>query len=318
MQPGTADQSRPSLGRALGVWSASTAVGIGELLWDLLPSGPTLGGAPFNAGVHLARLGMTVRYVTAVGPDALGERALAEVQRLGLDSSLIQTADLPTGIARVRIDSAGVPAFEIQSPAAYEGLTTLSASAVGALAGARILLFGTLAQRSPGVLATTHRLSEALPGAERIYDLNLRPGCWDPELVETLLALATVAKLNSEEQSVLARTFALPASTERFARAAAERFGLRAVCVTRGADGAALLLDDAYLEGTPRPVRVVDTVGAGDAFSAGIAAGLVARWPIAAVLDLGSALAAVVVARAGAIPDWGLADLGLIDDPPGA
>lgn len=299
---------------AFDVWSTTTAVGIGELLWDVLPGGATLGGAPLNVVVHLARLGMIVRYVTAVGPDELGQRARAEFRRLGLDESLIQTVNLPTGVARVQIDSAGVPEFEIQSPSAYECLAPLPPSTIRTLRHARVLVFGTLAQRSPGMLFTTRRLSEALPAAVRLYDLNLRPGCWDRGLVEALLGLATIAKLNSEEQSILARDFSLPVSSmERFARAAADRFDLRGVCVTRGADGAALLLDDQYVEGASRPVHVADTVGAGDAFSAGLAAGLLAGWPVAAVLDFGSALAATVVSKEGATPEWDLFEVGLFD-----
>jgi fructokinase len=299
---------------ALDLWSATAAVGIGELLWDLLPGGPKLGGAPLNTVVHLARLGMAVRYITAVGRDAMGRRARAEVRRLGVHDSLVQTVNLPTGAARVEIDAAGVPNFLIQSPAAYESLDPLPASAVRELRDARVLVFGTLAQRSPGTLTTTRHLSEELREAVRLYDLNLRPGAWNRDLVATLLGLATIAKLNAEEQSIIAREFDLPAvPSERFARAAAARFELQGVCVTRGADGAALLLDDEYAEGAARPVRVVDTVGTGDAFSAGLAAGLVAGWPVAAVLDLGSALAAAVASKAGATPEWDLTEVGLID-----
>jgi fructokinase len=295
-------------------WSHARALGVGELLWDLLPDGPRLGGAPFNTIAHLRRLGMAAAYVTAVGRDDLGRRAREALDRLGVDGSLIQTADAPTGVARVKVDDRGEPAFEIVSPAAYEQLQPLSANALARLGDTDVLVFGTLAQRFEGMLGTTRALAGIAPQALRIFDVNLRPDCWNPGLVEELLSLAVVAKMNAAERDVLAAELELPAApTERFARLLGDRFELRGVCVTFGPDGAGLLLDGDYREAAAIPVEVVDTIGAGDAFTAGLTAAIIASGPASEVLDLASRLAAVVASRHGAIPSWELSEVGLVE-----
>ena len=302
------------------------AVGIGELLFDLLPDGPRLGGAPFNVVAHLRRLGLETAYVSTVGRDALGARALAEVGRLGVDASCIAMADVPTGVVRVELDEAGSPTFEIVSPAAYETIEPEQVVAFGPAArhaasssdvithapppAFGVLVFGTLAQRFPGVLAATRALAARRP-AVRLYDVNLRSGCWTPELVRELTGLATIVKLNAAEAEALADPLGLPRSgTEQFARALADRAGLRGVCVTRGAEGASLLLGGTFVEVPAVPVVVADTIGAGDAFASGLAAGLVRGWPAGAILDLAARLAALVASRHGAIPDWSPSELG--------
>jgi fructokinase len=145
-----------------------------------------------------------------------------------------------------------------------------------------------------------------------LYDVNLRPGCWSTELVGGLMASANVVKMNADEQAVLAFEFGLASSTiELFARAACDRFTLRGVCVTRGPSGAALLLDDVYREAPAPRVDVVDTVGAGDAFAAGLGYGLIQSWTVSEILSVATRLGALVASRPGAIPAWDRADVGL-------
>lgn len=291
---------------------ASSALGVGELLWDLLPGGRRLGGAPFNVVAHLRRFGWRCAYVSAVGRDRLGREAIREVALLGVDASLIGEADVPTGTVQVRLDADGSPEYKIDSPVAYETVAPSPGRAAALGASIDLLVFGTLAQRVPGVLAATRQLMAEAPDAVRLYDVNLRPGCWSPALVEELLRLASVVKLNVEEQAVLAGALGLPSSTpESFARAMALRYGLRGVCVTRGAAGASLLLDGEHAEGPSPSVRVVDTVGAGDAFAAALGAGIVERWGVADALAIANRLGALVASRAGAIPGWEPREIGL-------
>lgn len=295
---------------------ASRVTGIGELVWDLLPTGPRLGGAPFNTIAHLARFGWAVEYVTAVGQDDLGRRALEEIRRIGVSASLVQFSDRPTGVVRVDLDAAGVPAYEIVSPAAYEAIVPLVGEALDLASRVDVLVFGTLAQRFPGAREATRGIVEGSGGAVRLYDVNLRPGCWDATLVGELMELATVVKLNDHEQDILANALDLPvAPIERFARAMAARYRLRGVSVTRGPVGAALLLDDEYREAPASSVHVVDTVGAGDAFSAALAHGLVEDLTVPGILDMATRLAAFVAARAGAIPAWSPGELGFSAPP---
>jgi fructokinase len=287
-----------------------SVLGIGELLWDLLPGGERLGGAPFNVVAHLRRLGWRSAYVSAVGSDALGSRAIEEARRLGVDTSLIEINELPTGIVRVELDADGVPDYDIVSPAAYETIASRDRRIATVGGPVDVIVYGTLAQRCPGVHAATQQLGAEAPDAVRLYDVNLRRRCWDAGLVDDLLTLASVVKLNRQEQEVLARELSLPAdSAEAFARAASERYGLRAVCVTRGPGGASLLLDGAYAEAPAPPVQVVDTVGAGDAFAAMLGWGLLEGWPLSRILGAANRIGALVASRAGAIPHWDTSEL---------
>jgi fructokinase len=269
-----------------------------------LPGGPRLGGAPFNAIAHLRRFGCETSYVSAVGRDDLGRRAIEDAVRLGVDTSSIGVNDLPTGVVRVNLDPRGAPTYEIVSPAAYEAIEPTAPNA-GVGQGVDLVVFGTLAQRFAGVRARTQQIVALATDASRLYDVNLRAGCWDPPLVEELLGIATVVKLNEEEQGTLAVALGLPRSPlESFARALRDRFDLLAVCVTRGADGAALLLADEYREARSPDVHVVDTVGAGDAFTAALGFGLTQSWPASEILRVATGLGGLVVSRPGAIPDW--------------
>ena len=183
--------------------------------------------------------------------------------------------------------------------------------------GVDLVVFGTLAQRFKGVSSATQQIIHAYQGAARLYDVNLRPGCWDPPLVERLLELATVVKLNEDELTTLAGALGLPDSPiERFARTVCARFDLRGVCVTRGAAGATLLLDDVYREAPARHVDVVDTVGAGDAFAAGLGHGLIRSWTVPEILSVASRLGAFVASHVGALPAWDPAGIGIAEMRP--
>lgn len=286
------------------------AIGIGELLWDLLPTGPRLGGAPFNVIAHLGRLGCDTAYFSAVGMDELGTRALEEVRRLNVNASFLQRVSLATGVVGVSLDGRGMPEYEIASPAAYEALAAVES--VRTVGDFDILVFGTLAQRSAGTALTTVKLAEAGRGAVRLYDVNLRPSCWSASLVERLMGLATVVKMNEAEASTLAEALSLDGtSTIAFCKSLCSRFGLESVCITRGARGATLFRDGTCVEADAIPVAVVDTVGAGDAFAAGLAFGIAGGWTSDRVLGLATRLASLIASRPGAIPDWDPSELGV-------
>ena len=289
--------------------TAPHVVGIGELLWDILPAGERLGGAPFNVVAHLRRFGWSARFISAVGADEYGRRALAEVDRLGIDSSSIAINDLPTGVVRVVLDEVGAPRYAIQSPAAYE---SIPAWADYGRHAPDLLVFGSLAQCFAEVRAATRRLANIAANALRLFDVNLRLDRWTVALVADLLDLATVVKLNEDEWRTLSAPLDLPVhSVESFARALADRHALRAVCVTRGAMGAGLLLGGRYVEAPAPLVRVVDTVGAGDAFAAALAHGVFQGWPASETLAVANRLGSLVASRAGASPNWRPDELGI-------
>jgi fructokinase len=277
--------------------------GIGEVLWDLLPSGRQLGGAPVNFAVHAAGLGLSAGVVTRVGRDEPGDAIQTALSALPLSTAWLQTDPaLPTGSVSVTLSGDGVPEFVIHEPAAWDRIEA-PPDALQAMAGAAAVCFGTLAQRQPGSRRTIHQLvSAASPSAWRIFDVNLRQHYFSREIVEDSLALANVLKLNDAEVPVVTGLLGMagdpPASIERLA----QRFGLAVVAVTRGAAGAEIFSQGRWSRHAARPCAVVDTVGAGDAFTAALCAGLILGTDLDVINAVANEVAAFVCASAGATP----------------
>ena len=281
-----------------------TVVAIGEILWDVFPDHERLGGATFNFSAHLSRLGEHVVFVSAVGRDALGDRALDRARELGIDTRWLKRVDHATGIGNVSLDASGKPTFDLQRPAAYDMLV-LDDSELCNIARLQPswIYFGTLHQIVPAIHQLVERLIAAMPDAMRFYDVNLRPDCYTASLIDTLLRTAHVVKLSDDEAEVLGPMFGVAAdSLQTFCERLAKRFTLRAVCVTRGPRGAVMWRDGNYAESPGVPVHVVDTVGAGDAFAAALLHGLGGGWPMQRILDFANRLGALVASSPGAIP----------------
>lgn len=281
-------------------------VSIGELLWDLLPTGPQLGGAPANVACHAAALGARAAVVSCVGDDPLGRDAVAILRSRGLDTEAIEVLPgVPTGTVHVAVDATGHPTFDIVRDVAWD---RLSAGGAGSAAGDRVaaadaVCFGTLAQRTPGARSAIRGwLAAVRPGALRVFDVNLRPPFHAPGVIEASLGCADVLKLNEDELPVLAAQLGLGGDAASQARAMAGRFGLRAVALTLGARGAALLLGDRWTTEPGRVVAVRDAVGAGDAFTAALILGLLRGWDAADILRRATDVAAFVCTQPGATP----------------
>lgn len=279
---------------------------IGEVLWDLLPAGPQLGGAPANVACHAAALGARAAVVSCVGDDALGRKALSILQSRGLDAGAIEVLpDVPTGTVHVEVDASGHPRFDIVRDVAWDRLTAgdPGSAARGHAATADAVCFGTLAQRTPGARAAVHGLLEEVRAdALRVFDINLRPPFHAPDVIEESLRRSDVLKLNEDELPVLAEQFGLAGSVEGQVRAVAGRFGLRAVALTLGARGAGLLMEDTWMTEPGRVVDVRDAVGAGDAFTAVLIMGLLLKWDARAILARATEVAAHVCTQPGATP----------------
>jgi fructokinase len=286
--------------------SAPRVMGIGELLWDVFPDGPRLGGAPFNVIANLRRLGHPAAFVTAVGDDALGERARTAAVELGIDPAFIATSrELPTGTVAVVPDAAGGHRFEVTTPVAYETIGATD-EVVGRIAAwaPEAIVFGTLAQRFAGTRDLTGRIARDLGPRECLYDVNLRDGCWTPSLVLDLLPLATVVKVNDEEADVLADVLGCDRTPAAIGERLAARFGVHTSCVTHGPDGATMWSRGTRSTVAGVPVTIADTVGAGDAFAAALLHGILAGAPAAELLGVANRLGALVASRPGALPDW--------------
>jgi fructokinase len=299
LQDGSSEQRNPT-----------RIVVLGEVLWDVFPDSVRLGGAPLNFAVHASRLGFQPLLVSAVGDDDLGRRAQEAVKKMGLDTSMLQTTTRwKTGTASVHLDSSGHPAFQISRPAAYDGAQLTEAGIRQLTTWSPAWLYhGTLFPSQEEGKSTLMQLLHVLPDTMRFYDVNLRPGFDSPQLVAELLAFAHIVKLNEAELRAVSQIAGLPSNPEAFCRAGVERYGWRAVCVTLGERGCAILAGNQYLVASAHPVEVADTVGAGDAFAAAFLHGLSRSWALQEVAAFANRVGGIVASRPGAIPDWDFAE----------
>ena len=278
---------------------------VGEVLWDVFPNSIRLGGAPLNFGVHARRLGHPVYLVSAVGSDDRGREAAREIAAFDLDTTFLETSTtLPTGTATVEFSAEG-NSFTIHRPAAYDGMQLAGTVEQLKDKNPDWLYFGTLFASMPEGRAFLDCLVDQLD-AVKFYDLNLRPSADSPELVKHLLERADVVKLNEEELRRVYKFCNMPSSIEGFCRDGAARYGWRAVAVTLGERGCAILAHENYVEERGRRVEVADSVGAGDAFAAAFMHGLSLNWPLRDVAAFANRVGALVASRHGAIPDWTL------------
>lgn len=278
-------------------------IGIGEVLWDLLPTGPRLGGAPANFACHARALGAQASVVTRIGNDALGVRALERFREMNLPTAMVQTDDqFPTGTVAVTLADHGIPHFAIHEHVAWDHLAD-TREAVEAVRQADAVCFGSLAQRTPSSRAAVQRLLAAAPAeALRIFDINLRQNFYSPEVIEQSLRLANVLKLNDEELIELARLFELSGEVKAQIEWLANKFGLKAVVLTCGPRGSLIFTENRWSEQPAQAVQVVDTVGAGDSFAAALAIGLLSKMEISEVHAIASDVASYVCSQAGATP----------------
>lgn len=279
------------------------AVGLGEVLWDLLPAGPQLGGAPANFACHAAALGAEASVISRVGDDPLGRAALEELTDRGLDvGALCVEPDLPTGTVVVTVEPGGNPCFSITEGVAWDALT-VDVAALERVRRADVICFGSLAQRTPQAGNAIQDLVAAAPRkALRIFDINLRAPFQSRGVVVRSLEAATVLKLNETELPVLAGWFDLCGDASEQLEELGRRFGLEGIALTLGAAGSRLWRGGVWHAATARPVSVRDAVGAGDAFTAALAIGWLRGWEPATLLESATDVATFVCTQPGATP----------------
>lgn len=283
-------------------------VGIGELLWDMLPEGPQLGGAPANYTVMAGRLGNHATILSRIGSDELGARALHTLKQFPVDLCGLQMdQQQPTGRVTVEFQ-AGQPNYVIHQPAAWD-FFALTDSWLDEVAQADAICFGSLAQRSEQSRQTVHALVRAArPACKRIFDVNLRAPFYSAEIVRESLQLATVFKMNDAEVPLVLQLLGLPptSSLRQGAETVLRHFsGLELVAITRGGEGSLLVSRSDWNEHPGVPVKVADTVGAGDAFTAAMTAYLLRGASLAMLNEAGNHWGSYIASQPGAMPSIG-------------
>ena len=281
-------------------------VGLGEILWDVFPDGARFGGAPANfacSAAGLAAGSARVSMAGAVGRDDLGRRGLAEFTARGVDVAAVAVLPEPTGRVDVTVDVAGHASYVFAPDCAWDNVPW-SDSLERLAAETSAVCFGTLSSRGATSQATIRRFIAAVPSpALRILDINLRPPFWSPDVVRDSLALANIVKCNDDELPVVAEILGLSGSPEAILRQLVDRHALRLAALTRGAKGSLLVTADGAVSDLPgMPVEVIDTVGAGDAFTASVTLGLLAGWPLSKLHAHAERVAASVCTQRGGTP----------------
>jgi fructokinase len=282
-------------------------VGVGEVLWDLLLTGRQLGGAPANFAYHAHALGAHTKVITRVGNDDYGREIVRRFREMGLADDAVQIdGAAPTGTAKVELSGDGLAHFTIQENVAWDYLAA-TPDAITATRATDAICFGSLAQRCESSRATILTIvAAARVDALRVFDINLRQRFYSRGVIEKSLHLANVLKLNDDELPTLASMFSLTGSRQQQIDRLARQFSLNLIALTRGANGSLLYQmsgDDArWSDCSSRPVKVVDTVGAGDSFTAALVLGLLRKMDLDEINGIANEVARYVCSRAGATP----------------
>ena len=278
-------------------------VGLGEALYDLLPAGSALGGAPLNAAVQSHQLGNNAVVTSRIGRDALGQALLDDLAKRGMNTAFIQSdPDAPTGTVDVFLRD-GEPEYDIISGVAWDRLAW-DESLAGLVKRCDAVCFGTLGQRLEPARSTIQQFVTTASQAVRLFDLNLRQDYFSAALLEASCRAASIVKMNEAELAAVAPLLRLGQAEE--IQQLIEHFDLDLFVLTRGKLGTALHSANSVVVGQPAqfaPEPDADSVGAGDACSAAILHGAVRRWPLQKMADLANRLGAFVASRKGATPE---------------
>ena len=281
---------------------SKTVVACGEILWDILPSGVVLGGAPFNFVYRINSLGDLGIMVSRLGSDDLGRQAYEKVVSLGLETNCLQWDDLhPTGTVNVSFDSDNNPDYVIVTDVAYDSIEPRSLN-VEAAQKADCFCFGTLIQRSEKSRSTVGELLDHAGSSMKFLDINFRKNCYDRESVLYSLDKAEVLKLNEDEVHELARMLNISSNAiPEFCEEVLSRFSLRYCLVTLEKMGAFAMSDSGEKKYSPGyRVKLVDSLGSGDAFSAGFIHSILRGASLHDACEAGNVLGAMVAEQRGA------------------
>jgi fructokinase len=277
--------------------------GLGEVLWDAFPDGEKFGGAPANFTCHCGMLGATAYVVSAIGNDMRGELAAEFLNQQGVNTSgLAVLDDHETGVVIVTLDANGQPSYEIKEGVAWDHIPW-SDTLEGIAQSLDAVCFGSLCQRDPNSRETITRFLSATPrGCLRVFDINLRQSFYNDDVIRESLERADVLKLNDDELPVVASLYEIEGSDEETLKALLKLCGLKLAALTRGERGSLMVMPDAVSDLPGIEVDIVDTVGAGDAFTAAMITGHLNGASLADINTSANRVAASVCSHPGAVP----------------
>ncbi len=277
-------------------------VGIGEILWDMLPAGKSLGGAPANFAYHSACLGAEAWAVSAIGDDPLGHEILDVLKTKQLHA-LLAMSSRPTGIVQVELNAGGVPTYNIMENVAWDNIPfTPEMEALAARTDA--VCFGSLVQRMNS-RDSVRKFIEATPtSALKVFDINLRQHYYCQDVIEASLRMSDILKINDEEIRIVADLLSLDGDDEQVCRKLIDTYSLRLVILTKGAQGSVVVTSDEVFSQPAGKVHVIDTVGAGDSFTAAFVNAYLQGLPITQAQKLANDTAAIVCSHKGAMPKY--------------
>lgn len=278
-------------------------VGLGEVLWDMLPEGRKIGGAPVNFAYHAGQFGIDTMAVSAIGNDKLGEDTIAEMNGKHLNH-IFPSVPYPTGSVQVKLDEKGVPAYDIKENVAWDNIPFTN-EIESVARNCQAVCFGSLAQRNAVSRSTIRKFIESTPsGCIRIFDINLRQNFYTREVIRDSLELCNILKINDEEIMLVSGMFNYDSSNiENVCRTIMEDFSLEMVILTCGTKGSYIFTkDDVSFMPTPK-VNVADTVGAGDSFTGSFCAAILRGLPVAEAHKKAVEVSAYVCTQNGAMPE---------------
>ncbi len=279
-------------------------IGLGEALWDMLPEGKKLGGAPANFAYHASQFGLKGVAVSAIGQDALGDEIIEALDAKGL-KYYIERLSYPTGTVQVTLDEKGIPQYEIKTDVAWDNIP-YTAELDAMAKQCRAVCFGSLAQRHAVSRETINRFLDNMPedeGQLKIFDINLRQQFYNKEVLENSFRKCNVLKINDEELLVVSKMFDIESTDfEVICRELLAEYQLKMLILTCGVDGSYIFTEHiTSFQPTPK-VEVADTVGAGDSFTGSFCAAILKGLPITQAHELAVKVSAFVCTQQGAMP----------------
>ena len=279
-------------------------VGMGEALWDVLPEGKKIGGAPANFAYHVSQFGLNSRVVSAVGDDKLGMEILDNFREKKLNA-MVEIVPYPTGTVQVELDAEGVPCYDIKEGVAWDNIPYTPA--LEDLAKhTKAVCFGSLAQRSVVSRDTINRFIDAMPAEDtlKIFDINLRQGFYTKEILCNSFSKCNILKINDEELVTISRMFGYPGiDLQDKCWILLAKYNLKMLILTCGINGSYVFTPGVVsFQETPK-VPVADTVGAGDSFTAAFCASILNGKPVPEAHKLAVEVSAYVCTQSGAMPE---------------